>query len=920
VLGPWRKDPVACRLRAIRFRQSLFRVCALLLAGVGACVFYAVLEMLVDRRWELLAATRQASLVVALSLIVGAAAVAGVRLLLRQTNLLFQARAVDRALGFEDDALVTYVDLRRGRVLTGPEAEVARHLQVLAAERAQAVEADQVVDIRPVAWAGWALGGGLVVLLALYLLWGRSFADTFYRCVMPWRQIAPPRATRIVDVRPGNGIAVAGEPVRFVIGVQGDVLPPEAALVRQADGETSQVQESLARAAGDDSDLPGPRISGDAVYRKEIPGLVRPTTYWVSCNDAARGPFHLDVVERPLVTAVNVRVLPPDYAPFAPVRDVAGGHVQAIIGSRLEIAATVTQTPRQPRAGSEADTAWLLAGTARQPMAVSGRTLNASVTVQRDFEYRIGYVDNHDLASREGLLYQVKALPDRPPTAALHRDGIPDGTPAGATDTIVLRGEATDDLGVGKLFLRLRADGLPGLARTIPCPPAVPAASVARSITVDLRPFGLREGQTLECVLVAEDVRKPAGQRTESAPLRIPITRPAEQPAVAIANVRKPADEPDDEMRVARRTLTRPSKPQPEPEERATEPEERWREVERLSKHEEELLRKLSELTEKQLTDEEKKQLSELADEQEKIADELVKTMEEQSDVAQSSGLRRDTTPQNEEGNGTKPGGAQMERQDGQQNGEGAGEASRQGDSANPRLQPGGKGDGRAEGQGKEQGQKQGQGEGQGQGQGQGQKQGQGEGQGQGQGQGQKQGQGEGQGEGQGKGKGESANGGASKPGGGGKNSASGASTSPASSVADAAARDAQEARRDLAETAKKLREGEVSQELVGKAKSAFDRLFRAGRSFTKADREKLAAKNATLSPAGRGQGEGAAKTPDGRVNKNVTGDGRAPGSVTNAPGELKEDPLGQPTTKGQVRIAPEYRKALEDYYKSIAK
>jgi hypothetical protein len=51
-----------------------------------------------------------------------------------------------------------------------------------------------------------------------------------------------------------------------------------------------------------------------------------------------------------------------------------------------------------------------------------------------------------------------------------------------------------------------------------------------------------------------------------------------------------------------------------------------------------------------------------------------------------------------------------------------------------------------------------------------------------------------------------------------------------------------------------------------------------------------------------------------------LTENGRTPGSVKNAPGELKEDPLGQPTTKGQVRIAPEYRKALEDYYKSLAK
>ena len=41
---------------------------------------------------------------------------------------------------------------------------------------------------------------------------------------------------------------------------------------------------------------------------------------------------------------------------------------------------------------------------------------------------------------------------------------------------------------------------------------------------------------------------------------------------------------------------------------------------------------------------------------------------------------------------------------------------------------------------------------------------------------------------------------------------------------------------------------------------------------------------------------------------------------IKNVPGELKEDTLGQSTEKGQAKIAPEYRKALEDYYRAIAR
>jgi type IV secretory pathway TrbL component len=107
----------------------------------------------------------------------------------------------------------------------------------------------------------------------------------------------------------------------------------------------------------------------------------------------------------------------------------------------------------------------------------------------------------------------------------------------------------------------------------------------------------------------------------------------------------------------------------------------------------------------------------------------------------------------------------------------------------------------------------------------------------------------------------------------------------------------------------------------VRKAKDAFDHLFRAGRSFREKDRERLAALNKDK-PADANSKAGADKLgtgPAGRARPELAG-GKTSGVLRNAPGEMKEDELGQSVTKGQVKVAPEYRKSLEDYYKAIAK
>ncbi len=101
----------------------------------------------------------------------------------------------------------------------------------------------------------------------------------------------------------------------------------------------------------------------------------------------------------------------------------------------------------------------------------------------------------------------------------------------------------------------------------------------------------------------------------------------------------------------------------------------------------------------------------------------------------------------------------------------------------------------------------------------------------------------------------------------------------------------------------------------------AFDHLFSAGRRFTAKDRAVIENQPPAAAPAAPENPAPVAAqrstAPDGRARKALSG-GSGPAGTTAQAGELKEDVLGRSTERGEAKIAPEYRKALEEYYKAL--
>ena len=114
------------------------------------------------------------------------------------------------------------------------------------------------------------------------------------------------------------------------------------------------------------------------------------------------------------------------------------------------------------------------------------------------------------------------------------------------------------------------------------------------------------------------------------------------------------------------------------------------------------------------------------------------------------------------------------------------------------------------------------------------------------------------------------------------------------------------------------MREGDASDEMLKKVQTAFDHLFGVGRAFNNKDMEKLRQLNADDSAQRKPGAADRASGPDGRVRGELSSGTTVKSSVSRS-GELKEDEIGKATEKGRVKIAPEYQKALQDYYKKVS-
>ncbi|HEV3024915.1 MAG TPA: hypothetical protein VGX76_20710, partial [Pirellulales bacterium] len=290
-----------------------------------------------------------------------------------------------------------------------PQAGSAMLRRAVIAETAAALEQldlSQVIQPRPV-YRALAAAGGVAALAALLVAIGPNTARIgLVRLVYPLGEAAWPKTTHLAFVRPIERIA-QGQPFEIeVIDARDAPLPDEVFLHVRYTGEGGSPTEQVEPM----------RVLGDVmVLRKE--NVMRPFDYRAVGGDDDSMPWaRLEVVEPPAVDQLTISLAYPDYTGWP--AEASDPHIRALVGTRVELAATTTKPIRSAVLHVENGPAIpaSLAGDG-QGFSIAAADGEAFI-VEKSGSYWFELTDADGFSSGQQVRYEIRAVDDLPPSVS----------------------------------------------------------------------------------------------------------------------------------------------------------------------------------------------------------------------------------------------------------------------------------------------------------------------------------------------------------------------------------------------------------------------------------------------------------------------------------------------------------------------
>jgi len=187
-------------------------------------------------------------------------------------------------------------------------------------ERIRGFDPRTIVDRQSLARAvRWGIAP-TAMLVAAAMIWPHFVGVALQRVLQPWADIPPPSLLSF-HVQPGDSQALLGDSVPLLVTIDG--------------GAPEEIRLKLTSASGERT-VPVKR--GDDGYRYTLEKFNEPLAYRVYAGRTWTKQFRLDLVQRPVLESVKLRVLPPKYLKGAPAKDLRGDDrtMDALEGSEIE--------------------------------------------------------------------------------------------------------------------------------------------------------------------------------------------------------------------------------------------------------------------------------------------------------------------------------------------------------------------------------------------------------------------------------------------------------------------------------------------------------------------------------------------------------------------------------------------------------
>lgn len=353
------------------------------------------------------------------------------------------ALSVGERIADVKDRLANAVQVYRAR--TGAGAQTSPMLASMALQRV--CRNVTAVDFRrPISWRKVicrtavfaATGMGLLLILILY---PDPLEGAFYRLVRPHLSFARPLPYQI-SLSPGSIRVIEGEDVRIDANVVGNA--PETLILTLAEEGRPPREITLVRP-----------------FRYQLTALKNDIEYAVHDGRFRTPVYRIDVVHRPLIRRLDVRLSPPPYARLGvQIQETNLGDVSILRGTGVQITAVSNKT--LSRAFLSFD---------KNPgveMRVAGRRAEGDFIVRDEDQYRVHLTDTSGITNEHPIVYTIRVQPDLDPVARISFPGRHVDLDDAMRLALTLEGEDDFGLSDARLGYRIRRSSSADSQETTP--------------------------------------------------------------------------------------------------------------------------------------------------------------------------------------------------------------------------------------------------------------------------------------------------------------------------------------------------------------------------------------------------------------------------------------------------------------------
>jgi hypothetical protein len=340
------------------------------------------------------------------------------------------AREVGRAIPRLNDRLVNTLQLVAGvdtrRLYSGQLIEAS--LADLRAD-CEGIDFTSTVDGAGSRRMGRFLLVSTLSAILLFALFPTAFFGAADRLMHFSEAYALPPLFRFI-VEPGSRELVKGETVPVLVRVLGG-MPGEISIAFRRRGDLSYEERAL-------------RADDDGRFRHQFASVTETTEYYVHARGVRGDDYTLTVMDRPLVRALRVMVIPPAYSRL-PERqqDDNVGDVAALRGARIRFDIEANKALSRGQIS--------LSDSAVLPLEVTGKNAHGTLFLMKERSYHIDLRDSAGTGSVDPVEYSLKIIPDAFPTVTL----LAPGENLDLTDTtaVDLLAKIADDYGFSSVRL-----------------------------------------------------------------------------------------------------------------------------------------------------------------------------------------------------------------------------------------------------------------------------------------------------------------------------------------------------------------------------------------------------------------------------------------------------------------------------------